>query len=197
LPFPAFGGTTIAVERPSGGLPGLVFEMEVSRVIEIDGANLHVTETVGSPGEVCRPGALPTGPTGAAPLTEALQVLVEELQRERSYPEWLLIKNRGKAFFVRVRDIDWIESFRNNVRLHVGQNTFAFHETTTGIESRLDPRRFLRVHRSAIVNIKHVKEMHSCLNGDCSVSLRDGTQLTMTSNYRKKLKAFRRITVGF
>jgi len=166
-------------------------------MIENDGANLPATAMTGFPVEVDRPVALSPGPNGAEPLAEALRALVEELRRERSYPQWLLLKNGGKSFFVRVRDIDWIESSRNNVRLHVGQNAFALHETTAGIESRLDPSKFLRIHRSAIVNIARVKEMHSWFNGDCSVSLRDGTQLTMTSTYRERLKAFRRVTVGF
>lgn len=197
LPFPSSRAPRSPPSGHRGSASAWVFETEASIVIDVTGTSISITEMTGSPGELCRPGALPTGPSGAVPLTEALGALVEELQRERSYPEWLLIRNGGKAFFVRVRDIDWIESLRNNVRLHVGRNTFAFHETTTGIESRLDPRRFLRIQRSAIVNIEHVKEIHSCLSGDCSVSLRDGTQLTMTSSYRKRLKTFRRNTVGF
>jgi two-component system LytT family response regulator len=126
-------------------------------------------------------------------LRSTLLKLVEDIRKERSFPEWLLLKNEGKSIFVKVRDIDWIESSRNNVRLHVGHQTYLFHETTAGIEGKLDPRKFLRIHRSAIVNIERIKEMHPWFNGDYSVTLRDGTQLTMSSTYRERLKEFRRV----
>jgi two-component system LytT family response regulator len=126
-------------------------------------------------------------------LRATLLKLVEDIRKERSFPEWLLLKNEGKSIFVKVREIDWIESSRNNVRLHVGHQTYLFHETTAGIEAKLDPRKFLRIHRSAIVNIERIKEMHPWFNGDYSVTLRDGTQLTMSSTYRERLKEFRRV----
>jgi two-component system LytT family response regulator len=133
------------------------------------------------------------GRGGSEELKETLLALMEDIRRERAYPDWLLIKNEGKSFFVKVKDIDWIESSRNNVRLHVGQHTYLFHETTAGVEAKLDPRRFMRIHRSTIVNIERIKEMHPWFNGEYSVTLRDGTQLTMSSTYREKLKDFRRI----
>jgi two-component system LytT family response regulator len=94
--------------------------------------------------------------------------------------------------FVKVRDIDWIESSRNNVRIHVGATIYLLHETTSAIASRLDPKKFLRIHRSAIVNIERIKELHPWFNGDYAVILRDGTQLTLSSSYRDRLKEFRR-----
>jgi len=130
---------------------------------------------------------------GGADLQDSLLKLLEDLRRERAYPDWLLLKNEGKSVFVKVRDIDWIESSRNNVRLHIGPNVFLYHETTAGIEAKLNPRKFLRIHRSAIVNIERIKEMHPWFNGDYSVTLRDGTQLTMSSTYRERLKEFRRV----
>ncbi len=125
-------------------------------------------------------------------LKAALHALLEDIQRERAYPEWLLIKKEDRSVFLRVADIDWIESSRNNVRLHVGKEIYLFHETTTGIESKLDPKKFFRIHRSTIVNIEKIKEMHPWFNGDYAVVLRDGTQLTLSSSYRDRLKEFRR-----
>jgi two-component system, LytTR family, response regulator len=126
-------------------------------------------------------------------LRTALVSLVREVQRDRSYPEWLLLKEDGRSFFVHVPDIDWIESSRNNVLLHVGKQKHVCHETTGGIEAKLDPRRFLRIHRSSIVNIERIHELHPWFNGDYTVLLRDGTRLTMSSTYREKLKDFRRL----
>ena len=129
----------------------------------------------------------------AEDLKETLRKLVEDIRKERSYPDWLLLKNEGKSIFIKVKDIDWIESSRNNVKLHVGPHAYLFHETTAGIEGKLDPRKFMRIHRSSIVNIERIKEMHPWFNGDYSVTLRDGTQLTMSSTYRDRLKEFRRV----
>src|SRR5262249_38225821 len=128
-------------------------------------------------------------------LRTALVSLVREVQKDRSYPEWLLLKENGRSFFVHVPDIDWIESSRNNVLLHVGKQKHVCHETTGGIEGKLDPRRFLRIHRSAIVNIERIQELHPWFNGDYTVLLRDGTRLTMSSTYRDRLKDFRRLAV--
>jgi two-component system LytT family response regulator len=123
---------------------------------------------------------------------ESIGRIVEKIRRDRSFPEWVLLKGDGKNVFVKVRDIDWIESSRNNVRIHVGATIYLMHETTSAIASRLDPKKFLRIHRSAIVNIERIKELHPWFNGDYAVILRDGTQLTLSSSYRDRLKEFRR-----
>jgi two-component system LytT family response regulator len=123
---------------------------------------------------------------------ESISRIVEKIRRDRSFPEWVLLKSEGKNVFVKVKDIDWIESSRNNVRIHVGQTIYLLHETTSAIASRLDPKKFLRIHRSAIVNIERIKELHPWFNGDYAVILRDGTQLTLSSSYRDRLKEFRR-----
>lgn len=123
---------------------------------------------------------------------ESLRALVEDLRRERAYPEWFLLKKDGRSYFLKIRDIDWVESSRNNVRLHVGSDVHVMQETTAGIEARLDPRVFMRIHRSTIVHIERIKEMHPWFNGDYSVTMRDGTQLTLSQTYRDKLKQFRR-----
>jgi two-component system, LytTR family, response regulator len=128
-------------------------------------------------------------------LKAALHALLHDIQRERAYPEWLLIKKDDRSVFLRIEDVDWIESSRNNVRLHVGKEVFVYHETTNGIEARLDPRHFFRIHRSTIVNIERIREMHPWFNGDYAVTLKDGTRLTLSSTYRERLKDFRRLAV--
>ena len=128
-------------------------------------------------------------------LKATLHELLQDIQRERAFPEWLLIKKEERSVFLRVSDIDWIESSRNNVRLHVGKEVYLYHETTAGIESKLDPRKFFRIHRSTIVHIERIKEMHPWFNGDYAVTLKDGTRLTLSSTYRERLKEFRRLAV--
>jgi two-component system LytT family response regulator len=133
--------------------------------------------------------------SSSSDLKAALSALLEDIQRERAYPEWLLIKKDDRSVFLRVADIDWIESSRNNVRLHVGKEIYVYHETTSGIEAKLDPKKFFRIHRSTIVNIEKIKEMHPWFNGDYAVTLKDGTRLTLSSTYRERLKEFRRLAV--
>lgn len=116
-----------------------------------------------------------------------------ELQapEKRRLDEWLLVKRDGRSIFVRVADIDWIESARNNVVLHVGAEKYVHHETTSGIEARLSPNRFLRIHRSTIVRIDRIKELVPWFNGDYRVTLKDGSELTLSESYRERLKRFR------
>jgi two-component system LytT family response regulator len=128
-------------------------------------------------------------------LDARLRSLLESIQRERAYPEWLLIKKDDRSVFVPIAEIDWIESSRNNVRLHVGKEIYVYHETTSGIEARLDPRKFLRIHRSTIVNIERIRDLHPWFNGDYAVTMKDGTKLTLSSTYRERLKEFRRLAV--
>ena len=123
---------------------------------------------------------------------ESLSALVEELRSLRAAPVWLLIREDGRSFFLKVADIDWIEASRNNVILHVGRATHAYHDTMQGLESELDRRRFLRIHRSTIVNIDRVKELEPWFNGDYVVTLRDGTKLTLSATYRSALRSFRK-----
>jgi DNA-binding LytR/AlgR family response regulator len=78
--------------------------------------------------------------------------------------------------------------------LHVGKEIYVFHETTSGIEAKLIPE-VLPDPRSTIVNIEKIKEMHPWFNGDYSVTLKDGTKLTLSSTYRERLKEFRRLAV--
>jgi two-component system, LytTR family, response regulator len=123
-------------------------------------------------------------------LEEPLQWM-PRLGRVRRYLDWLFVKKGDRRYFVRVRDVDWIESERNHVRLHVGKECHLYEQTTKGIESQLDPSQFLRIHRSAIVNIERIDELYRH-NGDYAVTLKNGTKLIMTERYKHKLRAFRR-----
>ena len=88
-----------------------------------------------------------------------------------------------------------IEAAGNYVRLHLGEESHLFRETMNGMEGRLDPRRFVRIHRSRIVNTERIKELQPWFNGDYVVILRDGTRLTLSRGYREKLQD--RIGKGF
>ena len=103
-------------------------------------------------------------------------------------PERLVVKSNDRLFFLRTDEIDWIEAAGNYVKLHVGKEAHLHRETMNAIEARLDQRMFFRIHRSPIVNMERVKELHPWFNGDYAVILRDGTKLMLSRGYREKLQ---------
>jgi two-component system LytT family response regulator len=98
-----------------------------------------------------------------------------------------VIKAGGRIFFVKDEEIDWVEAVGDYVRLHAGSQAPLVRETMTALETRLD-RRFLRIHRSIIVNTERIKELHPYFNGEYSVVLVDGTQLKSSRGYRERLR---------
>ncbi|MCI0376825.1 MAG: LytTR family DNA-binding domain-containing protein [Gemmataceae bacterium] len=102
--------------------------------------------------------------------------------------ERLVVKSAGRVYFVRVTDIDWVEAAGNYVRLHVGKQDHLLRESMAGLESKLDPKRFVRIHRSVIVNIERIRELQPAFHGDYAVVLQDGTELTLSRSHREKLQ---------
>jgi two-component system LytT family response regulator len=86
-----------------------------------------------------------------------------------------------------VSDIRWISAEENYVRICTGSETHLLRETMTSLEQRLDPKLFLRVHRSAIVNLRYVKEVRSESRGDFMVHLVNGQKLAMSRSYRARI----------
>lgn len=123
----------------------------------------------------------------ANPLDERLISLLAHLKSEPKYLERLMIKTSGRVFFLRADEIDWIESEGNYVRLHAGREAHLLRETMNRLASRLDPEKFIRIHRSTLVHIERIKELQPMFGGEYTVILRDGTQLTLSRSHRDKL----------
>ena len=100
----------------------------------------------------------------------------------------LVVKSAGRVFLLRTDELDWIEAAGNYERLHLGEESHLFRETMNRMESRLDGRRFVRIHRSRIVNTERVKELQPWFNGEHVVVLQNGTRLTLSRGYREKLQ---------
>jgi two-component system LytT family response regulator len=115
--------------------------------------------------------------------------LVESLSKTHPSPDRIAVRNNGRVVFVKLEEIDWIEASDNYACLHCGRETHVVRETMSELESRLNPAHFLRVHRSAIVNLDRIKELQPWFRGDYRVILRDGTELTLTKNHREKLES--------
>jgi two-component system LytT family response regulator len=119
---------------------------------------------------------------------QRLLALLEDVQAARKPLQRVVIKSEGRVFFVRVEDIDWIEAAGNYLRLHVGRETHLLRETMNGLEGRLDPAQFVRIHRSTMVQFDRIRELQPWFHGDYRVLLRDGTELTLSRGYRQKLQ---------
>lgn len=104
-----------------------------------------------------------------------------------SYSSRILCKSRGRILFLPVSDIRWISAEENYVRLWTDTETHLLRETMTSIEQRLDPKSFLRVHRSAIVNLSYVKEVRTEARGDFMVHLINGQKLAMSRSYHARI----------
>lgn len=107
--------------------------------------------------------------------------------RPRSAPlERLLVPVGETQIVVEVSRIDWMEAERNYVRLHVGAASYLVRATLSVLEERLDPARFVRIHRSRILNAARVREIHPWSHGDRLVVLQDGTELLLSRRYRDR-----------
>jgi two-component system, LytTR family, response regulator len=125
-----------------------------------------------------------------AGVSQRLLSLLEELQNGRKPQERLVLKTAGRVSFLKVDEIDWIEAEGNYVRLHVGATSHLLRETMKGMEAKLDSTRFLRIHRSTIVNADRIKELQPLFHGEYAVILRDGTRLTASRGPDNKLRRF-------
>lgn len=119
------------------------------------------------------------------------QRLVEEMAERPHGSNCLMVPAAGKIVFVRVSEIDWLQAEDNYVRLHVGRQSYLLRETLAALEAKLDPREFARIHRSTIVNLDRVAELHQLFNGEYSVVLRNGKELRLGRTYRSRLQDVR------
>lgn len=103
--------------------------------------------------------------------------------------ERLTVKSDGRVTLLPVRDIDWIEAEKDYVRLHVGKQWHVIRDTIKNLEGQLDPKRFVRIHRSTIVNIERVRELQPMFKGAFVVALQDGTELRLSRGFRGHLEA--------
>lgn len=127
-------------------------------------------------------------PAGAGPPPPPLADALRALRSEREPLQRFLVKKATRMFLVPVEEVDWIEAAGNYVRLHRGDEAHLVRGTLVELESRLDGSRFVRIHRSAIVNLEAVSEFEPWSHGDWRVTLRTGVELRMSRRYRDRLE---------
>jgi len=112
----------------------------------------------------------------------ALRSLLAEVRQ--SPDAQIILKVDGRHVFLSPSEIDWIEASGKELRVHVGKNALVVRESMSSLEQRLEPHRFIRVHRSAIVNRSRIREMQPWFQGEYVLILRDGTRVTTGRSYR-------------
>jgi len=115
--------------------------------------------------------------------------LLQELRQPSRFLERMLIKHEGRSFFVKTVDIEWIEAADNYVSIHTRKESHLIRETMAGLEKQLDPGRFVRVHRSAIVNIDSIQEIRQMFHGDYAILLTSGREVPFGRAYRDRLRS--------
>ena len=100
----------------------------------------------------------------------------------------LIVREVGQIVVVPTRDVDWVEGADYYAKLHVRNAVHMLRETLSSLEQRLDARKFLRIHRSAIVNLTRVRAVESAVRGDGVAVLADGTRLKVTRAKREELE---------
>lgn len=104
------------------------------------------------------------------------------------YPERLIIKTGGRVLFIKIDEIECMKAYGNYVRIYHKNAKYLLPQTLGNIERQLDPKKFLRIHRSSIVNIEYIKEMQQLFHGHQQIVLNSGIQLPVSRRYQHRLR---------
>jgi two-component system LytT family response regulator len=118
-----------------------------------------------------------------------LLALLEELRPRAAQPARFAVRGDGRVLFLDVESIDWIEAAGKSLRLHVGKTTYSTPGALAAVERQLDRARFRRLHRSAIVNVRRIREVQPWFKKDFLLVLADGTRLRCGRAYRDEVRA--------
>ena len=117
-----------------------------------------------------------------------LMAMLEDMEGRRPRRTRVPIRTAGRVFFLPVEEIDWLEAADNYVRIHASGEVHVVRQTLQRMEETLPPGSFVRIHRSAIVNVGRIREIQPWFGGEYVVLLREGTKLHTSRRYRAKLE---------
>lgn len=129
------------------------------------------------------------GRTPALEVEEKLRRLLKEVTSEPKYLKRIPVKSARDMTLVLTGEIDWISAAGHYLELHVGSEKHLIREQLNRLEAKLDPEKFVRIHRSIIVNLDSIKSLHPLFNGDHLVILNNGQELSLSRTYHEKLMA--------
>jgi two-component system, LytTR family, response regulator len=120
--------------------------------------------------------------------TTHIAALVDHLREKRRYPARVAVRLVDRVVVVDWRDVDWIAGADNYVKLHIGPRELLLRQTLASIEQQLDPERFARIHRSAIVQLDRIAHWRPASHGDAAVVLNNGVILTLSRTWRARVE---------
>jgi len=120
--------------------------------------------------------------------TRQMLTMLDAIANPRRHLSRLAVRSGERTIFLAVDEVEWIEAAQNYVRVHAGQSTHLLHVPMNTMESSLDPERFVRIHRSHIVNLQHVKQSWTLAHGQYVLELASGERLQSGRTYGDKLR---------
>ena len=117
-----------------------------------------------------------------------LAALLDEFQDRGRYLQRVPVRAGARIVILDTGDVDWIQAADNYVLFHSGGREYLMRETLARLEQELDPRQFVRIHRSALVRLDRIGEMLPSVHGDFRVTLKTGVQLTLSRHYRERVE---------
>ena len=119
--------------------------------------------------------------------TAVMKKLLEEINKEKKYLQRIMVKKGPRYFFVKTADIRYISAEEKYIKLHSQEESYLVRDALGRIQQRLDPEKFVRIHRSYIVNLEFIKEVQPWSHGDYVVILEDGTRLSLSRRFSERL----------
>jgi two-component system, LytTR family, response regulator len=120
--------------------------------------------------------------------TRQMLTVLDAVAKPRRYLSRLAVRSGDRTIFVMIDDVQWIEAAQNYVRVHTGQLTHLLHVPMNTIETSLDPERFVRIHRSHIVNLHHIKQLWTLAHGQYVLELVSGQRLQSGRTYGERIR---------
>jgi two-component system, LytTR family, response regulator len=120
--------------------------------------------------------------------TKQVLAMLDAIANPPRQLERFAVRSGEHTLFVPVNEVDWIEAFQNYVRIHAGPATYLLHVPMNTIESVLDSNRFLRIHRSHVVNVRSIARLWSIAHGQYSVELKSGQRLQSGRTYSERIR---------
>ena len=117
-----------------------------------------------------------------------LTELLDQLNKKKEYVERIPVPLKGRFLFLNVRDLDWIEAEGNYLRLHSNGSSHLLRGNMSEMERKLDPAKFMRIHRSTIVNLQRIREVQPWFRGHHRVVLTNGRELKLSRYQKDKLR---------
>jgi two-component system, LytTR family, response regulator len=110
--------------------------------------------------------------------------------------DFIFIRNGNRIVLLHKSRVDWIQARRRDVVFHLPSQKYSVSTDIEYVESKLDPSQFLRINKSAIINLNKIRQVETWLRGSYRILLADGTNLILTSSYRRRLKELLRFIIG-